>query len=123
MDEGTRDELIDGLAGAIESVPAAHPLRVAVDGPPAAGKTTLADELAVILRGRGREVIRATIDYMLPRAQRYQRGEYSPEAYSATPLTTARSAGSCSTRWARTATGGARTRSTTGTRTPRCPRR
>lgn len=81
MDEGTRDKLLDGLAGAIESVPAAHPLRVAVDGPPAAGKTTLADELAVVLRARGREVIRATIEsFMLPRAQRYQRGEYSPEA-------------------------------------------
>ena len=30
-----------------ESVTTAHPTRVAVDGPPAAGKTTLADELAV----------------------------------------------------------------------------
>jgi uridine kinase len=81
MNKGTRSELLDRLAGAVESVPAAHPLRVAVDGPPAAGKTTLADELAVLLRARGREVIRATIEsFMLPRAQRYRRGEYSPEA-------------------------------------------
>jgi hypothetical protein len=35
------------------SVTPSHPLRVAVDGPPAAGKTTLADELALLLRGRG----------------------------------------------------------------------
>lgn len=60
MDEGTRGDLLDRLAGAIESVTAAHPLRVAVDGPPAAGKTTLADELALLLRGRGREVIRTS---------------------------------------------------------------
>ena len=81
MDAGSRDELLDGLAGAIGSVPAAHPLRVAIDGPPAAGKTTLADELAVVLRGHGREVIRASIEsFMLPRAQRYRRGEYSPDA-------------------------------------------
>jgi uridine kinase len=68
-------------AGAIESVTASHPLRVAVDGPPAAGKTTLADELALLLRTRGREVIRASIEsFHLPRAQRYRRGEFSPEA-------------------------------------------
>ena len=78
---GTRSELLDRLAVAIESVPAAHPVRVAVDGPPAAGKTTLADELAVVLRARDREVIRASTEsFHLPRAQRYRRGEFSPEA-------------------------------------------
>src|SRR3984885_12144139 len=81
MDEGTRGALLDRLAGGVESVSPAHPLRVAVDGPPAAGKTTLADELAPLLRGRGREVIRATTEsFHLPRAQRYRRGEFSPEA-------------------------------------------
>jgi hypothetical protein len=34
MDKGTRGELLDRLAEAIESVSTAHPLRVAVDGPP-----------------------------------------------------------------------------------------
>lgn len=72
--------MIDRLAEAVESVPVGHPARVAVDGPPAAGKTTLADELAVVLRERGRHVIRATIDdFLFPRAQRYPRGEYSAE--------------------------------------------
>jgi uridine kinase len=81
MDEGTRGELLGRLAGAIESAAATHPLRVAVDGPPAAGKTTLADELALLLRSRGREVIRASAEnFHLPRAQRYRRGEFSPEA-------------------------------------------
>ncbi|NUS15893.1 MAG: uridylate kinase [Streptomyces sp.] len=81
MDQGTRGELISRLAEAVRSVRAAHPLRVAVDGPPAAGKTTLADELAVVLRAQDRDVIRATVDdFLFPRAQRYRRGRYSAES-------------------------------------------
>src|SRR4051794_4544921 len=72
MDHGTRDEVLGRLAVAVGSVIVAHATRVAVDGPPAAGKTTLADELAVVLRKQGREVIRATIDdFLFPRSQRY----------------------------------------------------
>jgi uridine kinase len=80
MDNGTRGELLSRLAEAVGSVTTAHPTRVAIDGPPAAGKTTLADELAVVLRAQGREVIRASSDgFHLPRSQRYRRGEYSAE--------------------------------------------
>jgi uridine kinase len=80
MSAGSRVELLRDLARSIQSVKTKHPVRVAVDGPPAVGKTTLADELAVALRARGREVIRASIEnFLLPRAQRYRRGEYSPE--------------------------------------------
>jgi uridine kinase len=80
VDDGTRGELLCRLAEAVGSVTVTHPVRVGVDGPPAAGKTTLADELAVVLRARGREIIRATIDdFLFPRAQRYRRGEYSAE--------------------------------------------
>lgn len=80
MDNGTRDELLTRLAEAVGSVTITHPTRVAIDGPPAAGKTTLADELALLLRARGRQVIRATAEsFHLPRAQRYRRGEFSPE--------------------------------------------
>ncbi|MEV4512241.1 uridylate kinase [Dactylosporangium sp. NPDC049525] len=80
MNQGTRDDVLGRLAEAVGSVTAAHPTRVAVDGAPAAGKTTLADELAVVLRGQGRDVIRATIDdFLFPRAQRYPRGEFSAE--------------------------------------------
>jgi uridine kinase len=80
MVNGTRDEMLSRLAEAIQSVTVAHPTRVAIDGPPASGKTTLAEELAVVLRRRGRDVIRATIDdFLFPKAQRYRRGEYSAE--------------------------------------------
>ncbi|WP_199546494.1 cytidylate kinase family protein [Streptomyces sp. N35] len=80
MEQGTRGELVNRLAEAIDSVGTAHPLRVAIDGPPAAGKTTLADELAAVLRAQDREVIRATVDdFLFPRAQRYRRGRYSAE--------------------------------------------
>ncbi|MEU4774618.1 cytidylate kinase family protein [Micromonospora sp. NPDC023644] len=80
MDHGTRNEVLGRLAEAVGSSTVAHPTRVAIDGPPAAGKTTLADELAVVLRDQGRDVIRATIDdFLFPRAQRYPRGEYSAE--------------------------------------------
>ncbi|MDO3683364.1 AAA family ATPase [Micromonospora sp. C28ISP2-4] len=75
-----RDQLLAHLAEAVGSVTVPHPTRVAVDGPPAAGKTTLADELASLLRTRGRSVIRATVDdFLFPRARRYRRGEYSAE--------------------------------------------
>jgi uridine kinase len=80
MHRGTRGELIERLTGAIGAVTTAHPLRVAIDGPPAAGKTTLADELATVLRAQDRDVIRATVDdFLFPRARRYRRGRYSAE--------------------------------------------
>ena len=72
--------MLGRLADAVGSVAFAHPTRVAVDGPPAAGKTTLADELAVVLREQGRDVIRATIEgFLRPEEQRYRLGKYSPE--------------------------------------------
>jgi uridine kinase len=80
LDTGTRDELLSRLAATIGAVNTAHPTRVAVDGPPAAGKTTLADELALVLRAQGRDVIRATIEsFLFPRVRRHRRGAYSAE--------------------------------------------
>lgn len=80
MGQATRGEFIRRLAGAIGSVTTTHPLRVAIDGPPASGKTTLADELAVVLRAQHRDVVRASIDdFLVPRARRYRRGRYSAE--------------------------------------------
>lgn len=80
MESGSRGELLDRLTAAIMAVSVAHPARIAVDGPDAAGKTTLADELAAQVRAGGREVIRASIDgFHRPREQRYRRGELSAE--------------------------------------------
>lgn len=56
--------------------------RVAVDGIDGAGKTMFADELAAVLRDRGRSVIRASVDgFHHPRAIRYRRGRDSPVGY------------------------------------------
>lgn len=72
--------MLRGLAGVIIAVTTPHPVRVAVDGRPASGKTTLANELGDLLSARGRHVIRATIDeFMYPKAMRYRRGVDSPE--------------------------------------------
>lgn len=80
MHNDSRDEMLGHLADAVQSVSVDHPTRVGIDGPPASGKTTLADELAVVLRAQGRDVIRATVDdFLFPKAQRYRRGEYSAE--------------------------------------------
>ncbi len=83
MDFGTRDELLSRLAEAVGAAKIAHPTRVAIDGVPAAGKTTLADELAVVLRAQGREVIRATIeDFLTPRSVRHRWGDSAEGWYN-----------------------------------------
>ncbi|MEU7004875.1 cytidylate kinase family protein, partial [Nonomuraea sp. NPDC046570] len=80
MEHGTRQDLLGRLVEEIESATTPHPLRVAIDGSPGAGKTMLADELAIVLRAQGRDVIRATVDdFLFPRAQRYRRGQFSAE--------------------------------------------
>jgi uridine kinase len=59
-----RAEMLAELAELVLAVDRPHPVRVAIDGCSAAGKTTLADELAQVLRDRTeREVVRAEIDY------------------------------------------------------------
>ncbi|MGZ0151762.1 uridine kinase [Kribbella sp. WER1] len=78
-----RAEVLGELAAEVLAVEREHPVRVGVDGCSAAGKTTLADELADVLRGRtGREVIRAGFDYF-KRAPELRTGYpiESPESY------------------------------------------
>jgi uridine kinase len=78
----TRLALLGRLADLIAACHPAHPLRVAVDGVDAAGKTTLADELVAPLTERGRTVVRASVDgFHRPRADRYRRGELSAAGY------------------------------------------
>jgi uridine kinase len=74
--------LIDELATLLAELRTEHPLRVAIDGVDAAGKTTLADELAVEVRKLGRAVIRASIDgFHNPADVRYRQGRTSPRGY------------------------------------------
>jgi uridine kinase len=76
--------MLDQLAKRLRTLQFQHPVRVAVDGVDAAGKTTFADELGTLLMQRGRPVIRASIDgFHRPRAARYRQGTNSPEGYYA----------------------------------------
>ncbi len=78
----TREKLLQELAAILVSLAPSHCLRVAIDGIDAAGKTTLADELAPPLEAQGRPVIRASIDgFHRPRHERYRRGPDSPAGY------------------------------------------
>ena len=77
-----RQSLLDRLAHAIAAVSRPHPIRVAIDGVDAAGKTGLADDLVGLLQGRGYPVIRASLDsFHHPREIRHRRGTASPEGY------------------------------------------
>ncbi|WP_338887876.1 hypothetical protein [Rhodococcus sovatensis] len=59
-----------------------HPVRVAVDGVTASGKTTLADELSNELTKLGRSVHRLSMDgFHHPRARRYKQGRHSALGY------------------------------------------
>jgi uridine kinase len=77
-----RSDLVASIAAEIDGLPLTHVVRVAVDGVDGAGKTTFADELAVALGGRGRGVIRSSVDaFHNPRIVRYRRGRSSPEGF------------------------------------------
>jgi uridine kinase len=83
-----RAEVLNELGEEVLGTMASHPLRVAIDGITAAGKSTLADELAEVLGPYGREVIRLRMDdFHNPRGHRYRRGRrsacgYYEDAYS-----------------------------------------
>jgi len=74
--------MTEKIAIVINQTKCAHPLRVAVDGVDAAGKTTFADELAAWLEPHYRQIIRASVDdFHLPKTIRRKRGELSPEGF------------------------------------------
>jgi len=78
----SRAQVLKKLSGLILASKRAEPLRVGIDGIDAAGKTSLANELAVYLRQAGCEVICASIDgFHNPKQIRYQRGQSSPQGY------------------------------------------
>ncbi|WP_433076880.1 hypothetical protein ACQP1P_33080 [Dactylosporangium sp. CA-052675] len=78
-----RQQVLDGLAHRILALRLDHPTRVGIDGHSAAGKTTLADELATTLRGKtARPVLRVMLDHFKRHVDlrtRYPPG--SPESY------------------------------------------
>jgi uridine kinase len=78
----TRGDTLAEVASMIAQVQCPHPTRVAIDGVDAAGKTTLADELAVIVERLARPVVRASIDgFHNPSEIRRRRGSLSPVGY------------------------------------------
>jgi len=77
-----RRDILRSVADAILRLPAAHVVRIAIDGVDGAGKTMFADELARTLGASGRQTIRASVDsFHNPKAIRYRRGRHSPDGY------------------------------------------
>jgi uridine kinase len=64
--EMNRESLTQSLAEIILGLPCPHPLRVAIDGVDAAGKTTLSEELALTLKSQPRQVIRVSVGWLSP---------------------------------------------------------
>lgn len=73
-------DLVSQLADAVTGLARTRQrVLVGIDGPDAAGKSTLADRIA---RALEQPTLRATIDgFHRPRELRYRRGEMSPEGY------------------------------------------
>ena len=74
--------VLEELGDALASVDLGRLLRVGIDGVDGAGKTLLAEEMAQLLTKRARPCVRVSLDqFERPIAQRYARGELSPEGY------------------------------------------
>lgn len=77
-----RNRLIAKLADQINKMATDHPVRVAVNGRIASGKTTFAIELAKALERLGRPVLHVGVDgFHNPRAIRYRQGRSSARGY------------------------------------------
>jgi uridine kinase len=77
-----REHVLARLADLIASRRTGPTFRIAIDGPDAAGKSTLAAELAQLLTQRGLSVVRGSIDdFLLPDEERYRRGRESAAGY------------------------------------------
>ncbi len=77
-----RDNILNQLAQLLAEQNINRPIRVAIDGRTASGKTTFANELASAIEKLGRPTIRTSIDgFHRPKVERYARGRFSPEGY------------------------------------------
>lgn len=78
----TRTVVLSDLAVRIAGIKLDHPVRVAIDGVDAAGKTSLAGELHGLLIEYDRPVVQASIDqFHNSEAVRYSQGRTSPLGY------------------------------------------
>ena len=77
-----RQALLRELAGRIGSLPQDRFLRIAIDGPDGAGKTTFAAELAQVLALGSRPLVLASADdFLQERSRRYRLGRSSPQGF------------------------------------------
>lgn len=75
-------EVVETLSAYFDAIQTVRPLRVAVDGRTACGKSTFARALSASLAERGRNVLCTTIDgFHNSKAIRYARGRLSAEGY------------------------------------------
>ena len=82
MTEVSREELVVQVAARVLALPDDAPRSVAVTGMSCAGKTTLAGEVADVVSGAGRPVVRVAYDdFHHPRDRRYRRGRTSAAGY------------------------------------------
>ena len=87
----TREDAVASLVSLLLDLPL--PAHVAVDGPDAAGKTMLADELARAIESAGTVVTHVSADdFLRPAKERHRRGRASPEGTTRTRSTTQRCA-------------------------------
>lgn len=79
-----RNQVLGRIADHLASRSPGHPLRVAVDGITASGKTTLARELTAAVAARGRPAAHLSMDgFHNPRAVRHRQGRDSADGYYA----------------------------------------
>jgi len=77
-----RGQVIAEVARLVCAAAADHPVRTAVDGVTASGKSTFAAELAAAVSGQGRTSIHLSMDgFHHPRAHRHRRGRASALGY------------------------------------------
>jgi len=77
-----RKNLIQKLATKILSINKPNPIKVAIDGIDASGKTYLANELTKYLQNSKRQIINSSIDgFHNPKKIRYKKGRSSPNGY------------------------------------------
>ena|GEM_PF-167814 len=78
----TRSEILHIVTAEILRLDNSRILRIAVDGVDGSGKTTFADEIASLMRGKGRQIIRCSVDdFHNPKAVRYCQGRQSPKGF------------------------------------------